>query len=84
VYAHLSKILISEGAKLEPGTILGKTGATGNSSPEYPHLHLEMWTSLKAAGASDRAKYRVNPLEILGPIPFEPFAVEAIERASRA
>jgi murein DD-endopeptidase MepM/ murein hydrolase activator NlpD len=84
LYAHLSKILVAEGAKLEPGTILGKTGTSGNSSPQYPHLHFEIWTSLKAATASDRAKYRMNPLEVLGPIPFEAFAVDALENASRA
>ena len=84
IYAHLSKILVAEGAKLEAGTVIGKTGATGNSSPHYPHLHFETWTSLKAATASDRAKYRVNPLEVLGPIPFEPFAVEVLDGALRA
>lgn len=84
IYAHLSKILIAEGARLEPGTIIGKTGTTGNSSPQSPHLHFEIWTSLKAATASDRAKYRVNPLEIRAPIPFEPFAVDALDGGRRA
>jgi murein DD-endopeptidase MepM/ murein hydrolase activator NlpD len=84
IYAHLSKILVAEGAKLDAGTVIGKTGATGNSSPDYPHLHFEIWTSIKAADASDRAKYRVNPLEVLGPLPFEPFAVDVLDGARRA
>jgi murein DD-endopeptidase MepM/ murein hydrolase activator NlpD len=84
IYAHLSKILVAEGAKLQAGTVIGKTGATGNSSPHYPHLHFEIWTSMKAATETDRAKYRVNPLEVLGPIPFEPFAVEVLDGAKRA
>lgn len=84
VYAHLSKVLVVEGAKLEPGTVIGKTGATGNSSTNYPHLHFEIWTSLKASTESNRAKYRVNPLEILGPLPFEPFANEVIDQGRRA
>jgi murein DD-endopeptidase MepM/ murein hydrolase activator NlpD len=84
IYAHLSKILVAEGAKLQPGTVIGKTGATGNSSPNYPHLHFEVWKSMKAATASDRAKYRVNPLEVLGPLPFESFATDVLDRASTA
>lgn len=82
VYAHLSKTLVTEGAKVQPGTVIGKTGATGNSSPAYPHLHFEVWTSMKAAKPGE--KYRVNPLEILGTIPLEPFANEVIDAWSRS
>jgi murein DD-endopeptidase MepM/ murein hydrolase activator NlpD len=84
IYAHLSKILVAAGAKLDAGVVLGKTGATGNSSRDYPHLHFEIWTSLKARTEKDRAKYRVNPLDVLGPLPFEPFAVEVLDGARRA
>jgi len=40
LYAHLSKILVKEGDKVDSGTILGEMGATGHATG--PHLHLEI------------------------------------------
>ena len=79
VYAHLSKVLVTKGTKLQPGTVIGKTGTSGNSSPHYPHLHFEIWHSLKAGEAGTKEKYRLDPLYVLGPIPFEPFAGEIVD-----
>jgi murein DD-endopeptidase MepM/ murein hydrolase activator NlpD len=79
VYAHLSKVLVTKGAKLEPGTVIGRTGTSGNSSPHYPHLHFEIWRSLKAGEAGTKEKYRLDPLYVLGPIPFQPFATEIVD-----
>lgn len=39
-YAHLSKILVSEGQKLSAGDIVGKVGSSGRSTG--PHLHYEV------------------------------------------
>jgi murein DD-endopeptidase MepM/ murein hydrolase activator NlpD len=39
-YAHLSAILVKEGAKLPAGAIVGKIGSTGRSTA--PHLHYEV------------------------------------------
>jgi murein DD-endopeptidase MepM/ murein hydrolase activator NlpD len=39
-YAHLSAILVKEGARLSAGTVLGKIGSTGRSTA--PHLHYEV------------------------------------------
>lgn len=39
-YAHLSKILVSEGQKVTAGDIVGKVGSSGRSTG--PHLHYEV------------------------------------------
>lgn len=40
LYAHLSKILVTEGQKVNSLTVIGKVGSTGRSTG--PHLHLEI------------------------------------------
>jgi murein DD-endopeptidase MepM/ murein hydrolase activator NlpD len=40
VYAHLSKISVEKGAKINGGTEIGKVGTTGASTG--PHLHFEL------------------------------------------
>lgn len=39
-YAHLSRILVSEGQKLEAGDVVGAVGSSGRSTG--PHLHYEV------------------------------------------
>jgi murein DD-endopeptidase MepM/ murein hydrolase activator NlpD len=40
IYMHLASILIEEGAKVEPGQLIGIIGTTGRSTG--PHLHFEV------------------------------------------
>ena len=40
LYGHLSKISVKEGQQIEPGTVIGNVGSTGNSTG--PHVHFEV------------------------------------------
>jgi murein DD-endopeptidase MepM/ murein hydrolase activator NlpD len=83
LYAHLSEVRVSLKEKaVKQGRIVGTTGTTGNASKLYPHLHFEVWQSLKAWEGGKR--YRIDPLEILGSLPFQPLANELIESYQRA
>jgi murein DD-endopeptidase MepM/ murein hydrolase activator NlpD len=83
LYAHLSDTFVKAGSPLNPGTLIGLTGTTGNGDSSYPHLHFEIWRSIKAGARGTKEKYRLNPLHVLGPLPFQPFALEVIERNER-
>jgi murein DD-endopeptidase MepM/ murein hydrolase activator NlpD len=80
LYAHLTDTYVKKGSRLEPGTLIGRTGVSGNGDSDYPHLHFEIWSSTKAGLKGTREKYRLNPLYVLGPLPFQPFALDVIER----
>ncbi len=54
VYAHLSQITVEAGQEVNKGTIVGRTGQSGNTTG--PHLHLEVW----------RWGREVDPVQFLG------------------
>jgi len=80
LYAHLSEIFVKKGSPLEAGTLIGLTGISGNGDSRYPHLHLEAWNSLSAGKKGTEGKYRFDPLELLGFLPYQPFALEVLDR----
>lgn len=62
-YAHLSRISVRRGQRIDRGTMVGKVGSTGNSTG--PHLHFEVrrggrsvnplaWMNADYAEVSDR------------------------------
>ncbi len=55
-YCHLSRILISKGASVRPGEVVGITGSTGRSTGEHLHITVRY-----------RKKY-VNPIVLLNAI----------------
>jgi murein DD-endopeptidase MepM/ murein hydrolase activator NlpD len=78
LYAHLTEVHVSLKEKgVAQGRIIGTTGTTGNASKLYPHLHFEVWKSLKAWEGGKR--YRIDPLEILGSLPYQPMATDVVE-----
>lgn len=54
VYAHLSEIAVEPGQRITKATVIGMSGATGNTTG--PHLHLEVW----------RWGREVDPVHFLG------------------
>lgn len=80
LYAHLSKALVIKGTPIVAGQIIGETGISGNGDSQYPHLHLEVWTDLRAGMKGTHETYRENPLALLGLLPYQNHALEIIER----
>lgn len=52
-YAHMSQILVSRGAHVQPGLMIGRVGSTGRSTG--PHLHFELL----------RDNRQMNPMAVL-------------------
>jgi len=85
LYAHLSKVAVKSGTKLQQKTVIGETGLSGNADSKYPHLHFETWSSLKAGPRSnDPGKYRFDPLLLLGHVSFEDFIFKIMTHSSTA
>lgn len=66
VYAHLSKVLVSQGQTLEPYQIIGHVGASGNTyginGGDPSHLHLSLrWSTHPEASWAGMSNNRIDP-----------------------
>ncbi|MDR3287243.1 MAG: M23 family metallopeptidase [Prevotellaceae bacterium] len=62
VYAHLSKPLVSKGAKVKRGKIIALSGDTGLSI--FPHLHYEVWKNNKLINPINCFFAELNPTQL--------------------
>jgi murein DD-endopeptidase MepM/ murein hydrolase activator NlpD len=46
IYMHLQSVSVQRGQRLVDNLLIGKSGATGNSQPSDPHVHVETWEYL--------------------------------------
>ena len=77
-YAHLSAVYVEPGQRVTGGTLIGRTGATGNADQKYPHLHFEIRkVRLPGVGAAG-LRNRIDP-ELLFRVDFA-LPVEAATR----
>ncbi|OUL99196.1 M23 family metallopeptidase [Variovorax sp. JS1663] len=83
LYAHLAETYVKKDSPIQKAHLIGLTGISGNGDAAYPHLHFEIWKSLTAGKKGTREKYRIDPLNVLGPLPFVPFAADVIDRNQR-
>lgn len=77
-YAHLSAVFVETGQTVQRGTMIGRTGTSGNADQKYPHLHFEVrktrWPGVGPAGLHSR----IDP-EIMFQVDFSA-PVEAVTR----
>jgi murein DD-endopeptidase MepM/ murein hydrolase activator NlpD len=68
-YAHLDRYAdgIREGRSVQAGEVLGYVGATGNASPDAPHLHFAVWRVCDPRNWWQGTP--VNPYPLLQPTP---------------
>ena len=77
-YAHLSAVFVETGQRVARGTMIGRTGTSGNAEQKYPHLHFEIrkirFPGIGAAGLGNR----IDP-ELMFKVDFST-PVEAVTR----
>jgi hypothetical protein len=66
IYAHLSKVLVSQGQTLEPYQIIGEVGASGNTyginGGDPSHLHFSLrWSTHPEASWAGMSNNRIDP-----------------------
>jgi murein DD-endopeptidase MepM/ murein hydrolase activator NlpD len=81
LYAHLAKgsLKVKVGQKVEPGTVLGKMGATGMVTGK--HLHWEIWVG-KNHGWTNNGTGFVNPIDFTKALKAKQKALAAAPKAT--
>ena len=77
-YAHLSAVFVETGQRVARGTMIGRTGTSGNADQKYPHLHFEIRKSRFPGIGPAGLRNRIDP-ELMFKVDFST-PVEAITR----
>ena len=79
-YAHLSAVFVQTGQRVARGTMIGRTGISGNADQKYPHLHFEI-RKIRFPGIGEAGlRNRIDP-ELLFRVDFST-PVEAVTRSA--
>jgi len=77
-YAHLSALFVETGQRVARGTMIGRTGISGNAEQKYPHLHFEIRKTRFPGIGADGLRNRIDP-EVMFKVDFST-PVEAVTR----
>jgi murein DD-endopeptidase MepM/ murein hydrolase activator NlpD len=80
-YAHLSAVFVQTGQRIARGTMIGRTGTSGNADQKYPHVHFEVRKTRFPGTGPAGLRGRIDP-ELLFQIDFST-PVEAVTRSQR-
>jgi murein DD-endopeptidase MepM/ murein hydrolase activator NlpD len=77
-YGHLSAVFVSQGQRVKAGTMIGRTGTSGNADQKYPHLHFEIRKIRLPGIGAEGLHHRIDP-ELMFQVDFS-MPVEAATR----
>jgi murein DD-endopeptidase MepM/ murein hydrolase activator NlpD len=77
-YGHLSAVFVSQGQRVKAGTMIGRTGTSGNADQKYPHLHFEIRKIRLPGIGAEGLHNRIDP-ELMFQVDFS-MPVEAATR----
>jgi murein DD-endopeptidase MepM/ murein hydrolase activator NlpD len=77
-YAHLSAVFVQPGQRVARGTMIGRTGTSGNADQKYPHVHFEIRKTRFPGTGPAGLRGRIDP-EVLFQVDFST-PVEAVTR----
>ncbi len=80
-YAHLSAVFVQTQQRVARGTMIGRTGTSGNADQKYPHVHFEIRKTRFPGTGPAGLRGRIDP-ELLFQIDFST-PVEAVTRSQR-
>lgn len=77
-YGHLSAVFVAQGQRVKAGTMIGRTGTSGNADQKYPHLHFEIRKIRLPGIGPEGLRNRIDP-ELMFQVDFS-MPVEAATR----